>query len=82
MMPPLLLIEDRTATPPREFADLCTAESIPDARAFFEQWGPFAGIPQDTLLKVLVGCDEILTNVIKPSAAPPQPKVSARESRK
>jgi anti-sigma regulatory factor (Ser/Thr protein kinase) len=61
----LLLIEDRTMPPPREFAALCTAESIRSARAFFEQWGRFAGIPQDTLLKLLVGCDEILTNVFK-----------------
>src|SRR5207245_1903774 len=61
----LLLIEDRTTPPLREFAALCTAESIRAARAFFEQWGRFAGIPQDTLLTLLVGCDEILTNVIK-----------------
>jgi len=61
----LLLMEDRTTPPPREFAALCTAESIRAARTFFEQWGWFAGIPQDTLLKLLVGCDEILTNVIK-----------------
>jgi serine phosphatase RsbU (regulator of sigma subunit)/anti-sigma regulatory factor (Ser/Thr protein kinase) len=61
----LLLLEDRTTPPPREFAALCTAESIREARAFFEKWGLFAGIQQDTLLKLLVGCDEILTNVIK-----------------
>ena len=61
----LLLIEDRTTPPLREFAALCTAESIRAARSFFEQWGRFAGIPQDTLLTLLVGCDEILTNVIK-----------------
>jgi serine phosphatase RsbU (regulator of sigma subunit)/anti-sigma regulatory factor (Ser/Thr protein kinase) len=61
----LLLMEDRTTPPPREFAALCTAESIRAARTFFEQWGRFAGIPEGTLLKLLVGCDEILTNVIK-----------------
>ena len=61
----LLLIEDRTTPPPREFVALCTAESIRAARTFFEQWGRFAGITEDTLLKLLVGCDEILTNVIK-----------------
>jgi phosphoserine phosphatase RsbU/P len=61
----LLLIKDRTPPPPREFAALCTAESIRGARTFFEQWGRFAGIQEDTLLKLLVGCDEILTNVIK-----------------
>jgi sigma-B regulation protein RsbU (phosphoserine phosphatase) len=61
----LLLMEDRTTSPPREFAEVCTADSIRAARTFFEQWGLFAGIPQDTLLKLLVGCDEILTNVIK-----------------
>ena len=61
----LLLMEDRTTPPPREFAALCTPESIRAARTFFEQWGWFAGVPADTLLKLLVGCDEILTNVIK-----------------
>ena len=61
----ILLIEDRTAPPPREFAGLCTPKSIRVARSFFEQWGRFAGIPQDTLLQLMVGCDEILTNVIK-----------------
>jgi phosphoserine phosphatase RsbU/P len=61
----LLLMEDRTTPPPREFAALCTPESIRAARTFFERWGRFAGVPRDTLLKLLVGCDEILTNVIK-----------------
>ena len=61
----LLLMEDRTPPPPHEFAAICTAESIREARNFFEQWGRFAGIPRDTLLKLLVGCDEVLTNVIK-----------------
>jgi len=61
----LLLVEDHTTPPPREFAALCTAESIRAARGFFEEWGLFAGIQQGTLLKLLVGCDEILTNIIK-----------------
>ena len=52
---------------------MCTAESIRTARAFFEQWGRFAGIPQDTLLTLLVGCDEILTNVIKHAYGPEKP---------
>jgi serine phosphatase RsbU (regulator of sigma subunit)/anti-sigma regulatory factor (Ser/Thr protein kinase) len=66
----LLLIEDRTTPPPREFAALCTAESIRAARTFFEEWGLFAGIPHDMLLKLLVGCDEILTNIIKHAYGP------------
>jgi sigma-B regulation protein RsbU (phosphoserine phosphatase) len=61
----LLLIEDSTTLPPREFSDLCTADSIRAARNFFEKWGRFAGIQENALLKLLVGCDEILTNVIK-----------------
>lgn len=69
----LLLLEDRTTPPPREFAAPCTPESIRAARTFFEQWGEFAGIPQDTLLKLLVGCDEILTNVIKHAYGLEQP---------
>jgi len=61
----LLLIEDCTTPPRREFAALCTPGSIRAARTFFEEWGLFAGIQQDTLVKLLVGCDEILTNIIK-----------------
>ncbi len=61
----LLLLEDRTPPPPREFATLCTPASIRDARGFFEQWAKFAGFPQSEVVKLLVGCDEILTNIIK-----------------
>jgi sigma-B regulation protein RsbU (phosphoserine phosphatase) len=69
----LLLMEDRTPPPPHEFATLCTAESLREARNFFGQWGRFAGIPDETLLKLLVGCDEILTNVIKHAYGPEKP---------
>jgi phosphoserine phosphatase RsbU/P len=69
----LLLMEDRTTPPQREFAALCTADSIRAARTFFEQWGQFAGIPEDMLLTLLVGCDEILTNVIKHAYGPEKP---------
>jgi sigma-B regulation protein RsbU (phosphoserine phosphatase) len=61
----LLVIEDRTPPPPREFSALCTPENIREARVFFEKWARFAGIAQDMALQLLVGCDEILTNVIK-----------------
>lgn len=61
----LLVIEDLAKPPPREFSSTCTAESIREARQFFEQWGRFAGIADDQLLKLLIGCDEILTNVHK-----------------
>jgi sigma-B regulation protein RsbU (phosphoserine phosphatase) len=61
----LLVIEDLATPPPHEFSSTCTAESIREARRFFEQWGRFAGIADDQLLKLLVGCDEILTNVHK-----------------
>ena len=61
----LLFIEDHTTPPPPEFAGLCTPKSIRVARSFFEQWGRFAGIPQDTLLQLLIGCDEILTNIMR-----------------
>jgi serine phosphatase RsbU (regulator of sigma subunit)/anti-sigma regulatory factor (Ser/Thr protein kinase) len=61
----LLVIEDRTGAPPREFATLCTPASIRDARLYFEQWMRFAGFGREETLKLLVGCDEILTNVIK-----------------
>src|SRR5207248_11747366 len=58
---------------PRGFADVCSAGSIRTVRAFFEQWGRFAGIAQDTLLTRLVGSDEILTNVIKHACGPEKP---------
>ena len=40
----LLLTEDCTTPPQREFAALCTAESIRAGRTFFEEWGLFAGV--------------------------------------
>ena len=61
----LLLLEDRTSAPPMEFAADCSAESIRGARKFFEQWGGFAGVASDELTKLLVGCDEILTNILR-----------------
>ena len=69
----LLLMEDRTPPPPHEFAALCTPKSLREARNFFEQWGRFAGIPSDTLVQLLIGCDEVLTNVLKHAYGPDKP---------
>ena len=36
-----------------------------DARAFFQGWAESAGLPENEVYQVVLGCDEILTNLYK-----------------
>jgi serine phosphatase RsbU (regulator of sigma subunit)/anti-sigma regulatory factor (Ser/Thr protein kinase) len=61
----LLLLMDATPPPASRFEAPCTPQSIRDARKFCEGWLDFAGLGRDTKVQVLVGCDEVLTNILK-----------------
>ena len=61
----LLLLMDATPPPASRFESPCTPQSIRDARKFCEGWLDFAGLGKDTKVQVLVGCDEVLTNILK-----------------
>ncbi|MEZ0274321.1 MAG: SpoIIE family protein phosphatase, partial [Roseimicrobium sp.] len=61
----LLLLMDATPPPASRFEAPCTPQSIRDARKFCEGWLDFAGLGKDTKVQVLVGCDEVLTNILK-----------------
>jgi serine phosphatase RsbU (regulator of sigma subunit)/anti-sigma regulatory factor (Ser/Thr protein kinase) len=61
----LLLLMDATPPPASRFEAVCTPQSIRDARKFCEGWLDFAGFGKDTKVQILVGCDEVLTNILK-----------------
>ena len=61
----LLLLMDKTPSPPATFEALCTPESIREARTFCEHWIQFAGLDKRASIQVLIGCDEVFTNVLK-----------------
>ncbi len=69
----LLLLTDATPVPPPDFEAPCTPECIREARKFCEQWLIFAGLPKANVVQILVGCDEILTNILKHAYGVDQP---------
>lgn len=69
----LLLLTDATMVPSTHFEAPCTPESIRAARKFCEEWLAFAGLPNDLVVQILVGCDEILTNILRHAYGVDQP---------
>lgn len=60
-----LLLMDTSARPAQRYECDLTPENIVKLRLFCEQWAAFAGIKEDAIYKVVLACDEILTNVYK-----------------
>jgi sigma-B regulation protein RsbU (phosphoserine phosphatase) len=60
-----LLLTDTSARPAQRYESDLTPENIVKVRLFCERWAAFAGIEEDAIYKVVLACDEILTNVYK-----------------
>jgi serine phosphatase RsbU (regulator of sigma subunit)/anti-sigma regulatory factor (Ser/Thr protein kinase) len=60
-----LLVTDSLVSPPSDCESEISPESIPDLRFFCEQWVAFSGLAVEDGYQVVLGFDEILTNVYK-----------------
>jgi len=61
----LLAIEDRSPRPSSLWQGPATPEAIQQARSFLAHWMEFAGLASTERPQVLIGCDEILTNIVR-----------------
>jgi len=60
-----LLLVDASPRPAQCYQCDLTPESIANLRSFCEGWAAFAGIKEDAAYKVVLACDEILTNIYR-----------------
>ena len=60
-----LLLVDTSPRPAQRYECDLTPETIANLRSFCERWAAFAGIKEDTAYKVVLACDEILTNIYR-----------------
>ncbi len=61
----VLVFEDRRTRPAETYEFTCSADSIAGGREFVENWAKFCGFDDETAGFVVLGCDEILTNICK-----------------
>lgn len=61
----VLLFEDQFPRPAAQFEFTCSPDSISKGREFVEEWAKFCGMDEETTGMVVLGCDELLTNVSK-----------------
>jgi anti-sigma regulatory factor (Ser/Thr protein kinase) len=60
-----LLLVDTSPRPAQRYECDLTPETIANLRSFCERWTAFAGIKEDAAYKVVLACDEILTNIYR-----------------
>ncbi len=60
-----LLVTDSSSLPPSRIECDVSPESIPDLRAFCEQWVASTGLDEVEAYQVVLACDEIFTNVYR-----------------
>ncbi len=59
----VLTFEDQTEPPSNAFFFTCRPEILKEARDFVEQWTAFAGMDDKSTGLVVLGCDEVFTNI-------------------
>jgi phosphoserine phosphatase RsbU/P len=60
-----LLVTDSSSLPPTRVECDVSPDSIPDLRAFCEQWVASTGLDEVVAYQVVLACDEIFTNVYR-----------------
>ncbi len=61
----VLILDDEQERPPVEFEFSCSPDSIVGGRKFVDDWAKFCGFDEETTGLIVLGCDEILTNICK-----------------
>ncbi|MEM7145031.1 MAG: SpoIIE family protein phosphatase [Verrucomicrobiota bacterium] len=61
----LLMASDLSPRPPTDLAFTCNPDNIGEARAFFEEWAQYAGFDEQTTGLLILGADEVLTNIVR-----------------
>jgi sigma-B regulation protein RsbU (phosphoserine phosphatase) len=61
----LLMASDLSPRPPTDLAFTCCPDNIGEARAFFEEWAQYCGFDEESTGLLILGCDEVLTNIVK-----------------
>ena len=61
----VLSVHDHAEPPSCEFAFTCGPDTVKNARNFVDEWTRFCGFDDRTSGLVVLGCDEVFTNIIK-----------------
>jgi len=61
----LLTFEDQVEPPPAAFFFTCRPEVLKEARDYVEAWCEFAGLEEKATGLVVLGCDEVFSNICK-----------------
>lgn len=61
----ILTVVDHSPPPPAELALTCQPDTLRLAREFIESWATWSGMPDETTGMIVLGCDEVMTNICK-----------------
>ncbi len=61
----VIVLTDTTERPPTTHQFTCCADTISEGRRFVENWAACAGFDEEDRGKIVMGCDEIMTNLVK-----------------
>lgn len=61
----VLIVTDHSTPPPREIALTCHPDTLQLVREFIENWAGYQGLREDATALIMLGCDEVMTNICK-----------------
>lgn len=60
-----IVVTDHTARPKSHFSFTCAPDTIAEGRRFIERWAKWCGFPEKEIGMIVLGCDEVLTNIVR-----------------
>jgi len=60
-----LIVTDHSIAPPESIVLTCEPTALKDVRDYVDQWAAFAGFDHDTAGLIVLGCDEVFSNLCK-----------------
>lgn len=61
----VLMITDHAAAPPGQLALSCHPDTLRLVREFIDTWAVWHGVPDDITGLIVLGCDEVMSNICK-----------------